>query len=57
VIDLNTDKVIRRYEIPASLVANGSGMISISVDADSKSCDTAYAYVPDLNYNQLLVYR
>lgn len=56
VIDLGTDKVIRRFEIPASVAAEGRGLASITPDTD-KGCDKTFAYIPDLVSNQLYVYR
>lgn len=56
IIDLRTDKVIRRFEIPASIVSEGRGLASITPDTD-KGCDRTFAYIPDLVNNQLYVYR
>ncbi|XP_023294204.2 L-dopachrome tautomerase yellow-f2-like isoform X1 [Lucilia cuprina] len=55
IIDLRTDKVIRRFEIPASVAAEGRGLASITPDTD-KGCDKTFAYIPDLVSNQLYVY-
>lgn len=55
VIDLRSDSVIRRFEVPASVVEEGRGFASITVDTD-KGCDRAFAYIPDLVNNRLYVY-
>ncbi|XP_061393605.1 L-dopachrome tautomerase yellow-f2-like [Musca vetustissima] len=55
IMDLKTDRVIRRYEIPESIVTEGRGLASITVDTD-KGCDKTFAYVPDLVNSQLYVY-
>lgn len=55
-IDLNTDKVVNRYEIPASVAINGYGMASITVD--NVDCDNnTFAYLPDLQHSQIVVYN
>uniref|UniRef100_A0A1A9WS38 Bee-milk protein n=1 Tax=Glossina brevipalpis TaxID=37001 RepID=A0A1A9WS38_9MUSC len=56
IIDLNTDRVIRRFDIPETIVEQGHGLASITVDTD-KGCDQTFAYIPDLVYNQIYVYR
>ncbi|XP_058982633.1 L-dopachrome tautomerase yellow-f2 isoform X2 [Musca domestica] len=55
IMDLKTDRVIRRFEIPESIVTEGRGLASITVDTD-KGCDKTFAYVPDLVNSQLYVY-
>lgn len=55
-MDLKTDRVLRRYEIPDSMMDVGRGLISLSVDV-GKGCDNAFAYLPDVYTNQLHVYR
>lgn len=57
VIDMNADKIVRRYEIPESVVEPGHGLISITVDVDRSNCDAAFAYIPDLLTFRLHVYR
>lgn len=57
VIDLETDKLIRRFEIPQSIVALGNGLISITVDSDRHHCDEAYAYIPDMATYRLYTYE
>lgn len=56
-IDMNTDKVVRRYEIPEPLLEPGHGLVSITVDVDRKDCDAAFGYIPDLLTFRLHVYR
>lgn len=57
VIDLNTDEVIRRYEIPNEIIEAGNGMISLTVDVDKEKCNEAYAYIPNYYKNKICVYR
>lgn len=56
IIDLHTDKVIRRFEIPTTIVDEGRGLASITPDTDN-GCDKTFAYIPDLVNNRLYVYR
>lgn len=55
IIDLLTDNVIRRYEIPATMIASGNGLSSITVDVNT--CDDTYAYINDLFSFSMVVYR
>lgn len=57
VIDLNTDKVVRRYEIPESIVEQGRGIISLKVDVDKNKCNEAHAYISDFLHQKIYVYR
>lgn len=57
IIDLATDEVINRFEIPASIVSNGNGLPGITLDVDALSCSDAFAYIPDLVNRALYVYR
>lgn len=57
VIDLNTDKVVRRYEIPKSIVEQGRGIISLKVDVDKNKCNEAHAYISDFLHQKIFVYR
>lgn len=53
VIDLKTDNVLSRYEIPPP--SSGSGFASITIDVID--CDlNSFAYLPDLLASQILVY-
>lgn len=57
IIDMNTEEVVRRFEIPESIVQPGIGMASVTVDVDRNNCNGAYAYIPDLLTYRLYVYR
>ena len=57
IIDLTTDILIRRFEIPQSVAETGRGLASITLDIKGTKCDEAFAYIPDLLYNRLYVYR
>lgn len=57
VIDLNSDEVVRRFEIPNSVSEIGRGMVGLKVDVDRNKCDKAYAYIPDIFQQRLYVYR
>lgn len=57
VYDLDSDRVVHRFEIPQSVVERGNGLASITVDVDSNNCQNAYGYIPDLAQYRLYVYR
>lgn len=57
VVDLNTDNLIHRFEIPESIVDTGRGLASLAVDVvSSEQCGQAFAYIPDLVKSRLYVY-
>ncbi|XP_058117200.1 L-dopachrome tautomerase yellow-f2-like [Anopheles ziemanni] len=56
IVDLERDHLVRRFAIPESIVAEGVGMASITVDVEPENCDGAFAYVPDLVANAIYVY-
>ncbi|XP_041763179.1 L-dopachrome tautomerase yellow-f-like [Anopheles merus] len=56
IIDLKRDQLVQRYTIPASIVREGVGMASLTVDVEATDCDAAYAYIPDLVANAIHVY-
>jgi hypothetical protein len=53
VIDLKSDAVLNRYEIPTP--SSGSGFASITIDVIDCNQNT-FAYLPDLIASQILVY-
>jgi len=56
ILDLeNNNNVIRRFEIPSSIVTSGRGLASITIDIND-NCNDAYAYIPDLQTYHLYVY-
>lgn len=57
IIDLETDRVDRRFEIPATLLQRGQGLASITVDVQPGKCDDAFAYLPDLLNNCMFTYE
>lgn len=59
VIDLLTDKMVKRFPIPDNFVMNGlaAGLANIGVDVTADDCDNAFAYIPDLLNYRLYVYR
>ncbi|XP_053661332.1 L-dopachrome tautomerase yellow-f-like [Anopheles marshallii] len=56
IIDLLQDRKVRQFEIPDTIVAEGHGMASVTIDSTSDDCDGAYAYIPDLAFYRLYVY-
>lgn len=56
IFDLNTDRLIRRYEIPSESIDDDSFFANIIVDTDKAACDDAFAYIPDLGAYAVLVY-
>lgn len=57
VFDLEKNVVIRRFEIPESIVQSGNGLASVTIDVQRNACDDAFAYIPDLAAYRLHVYR
>lgn len=58
VYDLERDMVVHRFEVPESIVQQGNGMASITVDVvNPNDCQNVYGYIPDLANYQLHVYR
>ncbi|XP_037709172.1 L-dopachrome tautomerase yellow-f2 [Drosophila subpulchrella] len=57
VVDLATDRVLKRFDIPQSIAETGRGLASITVDVKAGQCGDAYAYIPDLVYRRLYVYH
>lgn len=55
-IDLNTDSVVNRHEIPASVVSNGLGLASPTIDVIDCEANT-FAYLPDLEFSQIVVFN
>lgn len=57
VYDLNTDRLIKEYTIPKEVLKPPySWIANIIVETSKENCNKAYAYVPDLGANQLIVY-
>lgn len=56
VIDLTTDTVLNRYEIPERIASSGSGLASITVDVIDCENQT-FAYLPDLVNSQIIVFN
>lgn len=56
IIDLLTDKIIKKFFLKASDVREASNLASITIDVTSRTCDDAYAYIPDLGGYGLIVY-
>ncbi|XP_015601990.1 protein yellow isoform X2 [Cephus cinctus] len=56
VIDLTTDKIIRRYPLKDSDQKADSFFADMVVDVEADSCDNAYAYISDLGGYGLVVY-
>lgn len=56
VYNLNTDELIRSYEFKDEDKEENSFFGNIIVDSDAKSCDKAYAYVPDIEAYGIVSY-
>ncbi|KAJ6636654.1 L-dopachrome tautomerase yellow-f, partial [Pseudolycoriella hygida] len=56
IIDLETDSVIRRYEIPKDIVEQGRGIISLKIDVQKDKCHEAHAYISDFLHQKIYVY-
>ncbi|XP_017031202.1 L-dopachrome tautomerase yellow-f2-like [Drosophila kikkawai] len=57
IVDLATDRVVKRFDIPESIAETGRGLASITIDVQPGECGNAYAYIPDLVYRRLYVYH
>ncbi|KAH8417649.1 hypothetical protein KR222_003614, partial [Zaprionus bogoriensis] len=57
IMDLKTDQLYHRYEMPESIVDTGRGLASIAVDVTSlERCGDTFAYIPDEANSRLYVY-
>lgn len=58
VIDLNTDRILRRFTITPDLrrVDNSTWFVGLIADVDPKACDKAFAYMADIGWG-LVVYN
>ncbi|KAI4461753.1 protein yellow-related [Holotrichia oblita] len=56
IIDLKTDKVLKRYELQQSDMKESSFFANIIVDVEPDNCDNAFAYIPDLGGYGIVVY-
>jgi len=56
VFDLNTDKLIRRYEFKPSDLKENSFFANLVVDVTPGKCDESFTYIPDLGGYGLVVY-
>lgn len=56
VFDLNTNKLIRRYEFKPTDFKDTSFFANVVVDVQPDKCDDAFAYVPDLGGYGIVVY-
>ena len=55
-IDLKTDKILNRYEIPETVARDGGGFASLTVDVIDCQNNNTFVYVPDLLHSLILVY-
>lgn len=56
IIDLHTDRIIRKYPFKSEDLLPSSTLANLVVDVTPKTCDDAYAYLPDLSGYGLVVY-
>lgn len=56
VVNLNSDSLLRRFEIPSSIVDNGRGLVSLTVDVTAGVCQDSFAYITDWLNSRLIVY-
>lgn len=57
VFDLNTDRHIKRFNIPANQTLKDSLFTNIVVEIINDDCDDAYAYMSDVFQYGLVVYN
>ncbi|XP_052755793.1 LOW QUALITY PROTEIN: L-dopachrome tautomerase yellow-f-like [Galleria mellonella] len=55
IFDLNTDKLLHRYIMGHDVLRESSVLTSIVVDI-GKNCSDAFAYIPDMGSNAIIVY-
>lgn len=56
VYDLNTDQLVKEYVIPETSMKPNAFLANIVVETSKENCDEAFAYIPDLAENTLIVY-
>ncbi|XP_075218689.1 L-dopachrome tautomerase yellow-c isoform X2 [Lycorma delicatula] len=56
VYDLKTDTLIREYYIKKEHIKEPSFFANVIIDVTSDKCDKAFAYLPDLGSNAVIVY-
>ncbi|KAB0802550.1 hypothetical protein PPYR_04736 [Photinus pyralis] len=56
IIDLLTDQIIRRYELRPLDITNRTSLATMVVDVTPATCNSAYAYMPDLSGFGVVVY-
>lgn len=56
VFDLNTDKLLRRYEFKPTDLKESSFFANVIVDVQPGKCDETYVYIPDLGGYGIVVY-
>ncbi|XP_048480073.1 L-dopachrome tautomerase yellow-f [Plutella xylostella] len=59
IFDLNRNRQIKRYEFKSTDIPSENtpaGLASITIDMKDGDCANAFAYVPDLNTNGIIVY-
>lgn len=57
IVNMTTEQIILRFEIPEHIVEKGHGLISLRVDVKRNFCDDVYTYIPDLLNHRIHVYR
>lgn len=56
IIDLKTDKIIKRHYFGSGVADSKYSLASINVDTTAETCDDAFAYIPDLGGYGMVVY-
>lgn len=56
VINLIDDSLLRRFEIPDSLVGPGNGLVSLTIDDPNETCQDTFAYLTDWLNSNMIVY-
>ncbi|KAK5649710.1 hypothetical protein RI129_000739 [Pyrocoelia pectoralis] len=56
IMDLWTDRILQRYELKASDITNRTSLATMIVDVIPTSCNSAFAYMPDLSGFGVVVY-
>lgn len=56
VINLNDDSLLHRFEISSDIVADGRGLVSLTIDDPHGTCQDTFAYITDWLNSKLTVY-
>ncbi|CAK1553083.1 unnamed protein product [Leptosia nina] len=56
IFDLNSDELLHRYEFKDEELRDSSVLTGLDVEMSGKGCGDAFAYIPDMGSNAMIVY-